>query len=73
MGFVTPKNKDALMERGWYHLDKRLLREILRTKVDTVSPPIEDTAPSPPIEDSTATSPPIEDASPPIEDTAEEC
>jgi hypothetical protein len=51
----TPKNKDALMERGWYHLDKRLLRdlEILRTKVDTVPPPIEDTVPSLPMEDST--------------------
>jgi cation transport regulator ChaC len=79
----TPKNKDALMERGWYHLDKRLLRdpEILRTKVDTVSPPIEDTAPSPPIEDTvedTAPSSPIEDTvedtapSSPIEDTVED-
>jgi hypothetical protein len=51
----TEKNKHALMERGWYHLNKSLLEdpEILRTQGhDTPSmpspPPAEDDTPSAP-------------------------
>jgi hypothetical protein len=55
----TGKNKEALTERGWYHLDKKLLEdpEILRTKVADVegTPSLtEELAPSPTEEETPA-------------------
>jgi hypothetical protein len=67
----TEKNKHALMERGWYHLDKRLREdpEILRTQgPDAPSMP---SPPPSPIEDDTPPVPtpietPIKDDTPPV-------